>query len=113
MLIKSRRISPASPKYLDGSQTLRNVIRHAKRHRVTYYTVGVDGEVFYEYELDLSKSSLLELLKGDEALDEVIPPETDNFFPSHRSFYAWLDWAEGGGVEIVFESFPTEGQKTS
>lgn len=113
MLIKSRKISPASPEYQEGSGTLRNFIRHAKRHRVTYHTVGVAGEVFYEYELDLSKFHLLELLKGDEALDEIIPPETDEFLPSHRSFYAWLDWAEGRGIEIVFQSFPTVGQKTS
>jgi hypothetical protein len=46
----------------------------------------------------------MELLENDEALGEMIPPETDKFLPSHKSYYVLLDWAEGGGVEIVFET---------
>lgn len=98
MLIKSRKIP------LEGSRTFRSVILTAKRHQVSYHTVDATGEVFYEYELDLSKRQLMELLENDEALGEMIPPETYTFTPSHRSYYVSLDWAEGGGVEVVFET---------
>jgi len=98
MLIKSRKLPT------DGSRTLGSVILRAKRHQVSFHTVDITGEVFYEYELDLNKDQLMELLKNDEALGEMIPPETDEFLPSHKSYYVLLDWAEGGGVEIVFET---------
>ena len=98
MLIKSRKIPT------DGSRTFGSVILRAKRHRVSFHHADIRGEVFYEYELDLSKRQLMELLENDEALGEMIPPETDTFTPSHRSYYVNLDWAEGGGVEVVFET---------
>lgn len=98
MLIKSRKLPS------DGSRTFYSVILRAKRHQVSYHTVDATGEVFYEYDLDLSKRQLMELLENDEALGEIVPPETDSFLPSHRSYYVNLDWAEGGGVEVVFET---------
>lgn len=98
MLIKSRKIPS------DGSRTFGSVILRAKRHQVSYHTVDDTGEVFYEYDIVLSKKQLMELLENDEALGEIVPPETDSFLPSHRSYYVNLDWAEGGGVEVVFET---------
>lgn len=115
MLIKSRKLPS------DGSLTLRSFIHNAKRHRISYHAgcplqskngtyvpatahLEQSGEIYYEYELDVTRDSLFELLRGDEALDELIPPATDEFFPSHRAFSVVLDWAEGLGVDIIFKS---------